>query len=320
MGHAKTKLSKKDTVYSYANSIPEQIKQIQSHCDGFPVVNDAISGEIVCAGCGAVLLEHSVDREAGNTNERIDYQSQGNSAVSSMIGGSYSTVISEKDAQGRALSNSMKNEFVRLKLLNIRSKKTTSNKSLRKAVYLLNTVKAKLGLPEPIVENAVFVYKKAMSKRITIGRDACGIMCASIYVACRQGKVPRQLDEISKVANIGKKEIGKSYRTLVNELDLSIDTESAASFLTKMANEVGISEKVRRSALDMLVKLQKKDTVVAGKNPIALAAGALYVACLENNQPKSQAAISRASGITTTTIRSTYSVFEKTLQLKTINH
>ncbi|NHI03779.1 hypothetical protein DYY67_0849 [Candidatus Nitrosotalea sp. TS] len=155
-----------------------------------------------------------------------------------------------------------------------------------------------------------------MQKKITVGRSAKGLMCASLYLACRQTAIPRSLSDVSQAANVSKKEVSRACRNLIENFEMSLDPCSASEFVTKIANEVNINEKIRRDALKIIAQLTQKGSS-AGKNPMALAAATLYLACILNGEKKTQSEIAKASGITAVTIRNRYSALKKEVGLET---
>ena len=290
-----------------------------SGCKGEPIITDTSSGEIICGSCGRVLLEKSIDPNPEHISDATEFVSKtrtGPEQSLTMYDMGMMTVISNKDAMGNSLSSYMKNTFGRLKILNSRSRTASSNRTLRSALLLLYSLKTKLGLPDSTAENAAYLYRKAMQKKITIGRSAKGLMCASLYLACRQTAIPRSIYDVSQAANVSKKEVSRACRNLIENLEMSLDPCSASEFVTKIANETNINEKIRRDALRTLAQLTQKGTS-AGKNPMALAAATLYLACLLNGQKKTQSEIAKASGITAVTIRNRYSALKKELGLET---
>jgi transcription initiation factor TFIIB len=284
-------------------------------CKGEPTITDTSSGEIICGSCGRVLLERSIDpnpEHIADTTEFVSKTRTGPEQSLTMYDMGMMTVISNKDAMGNSLSSYMKNTFGRLKILNSRSRTASTNRTLRSALLLLYSLKTKLGLPDSTAENAAYLYRKAMQKKITVGRSAKGIMCASLYLACRQTAIPRSLSDISQAANVSKKEVSRACRNLIENLEISLDPCSASEFVTKIANAASISEKTRRDALRTLSQLAEKGTS-AGKNPLALAAATLYLACILNGEKKTQSEVAKASGITAVTIRNRYSALKKEL-------
>lgn len=290
-----------------------------SGCKGEPIITDTSSGEIICGSCGRVLLEKSVDPNPERVSDATEFVSKARTGPEqslTMYDMGMMTVISNKDAMGNSLSSYMKNTFGRLKILNSRSRTASSNRTLRSALLLLYSLKTKLGLPDSTAENAAYLYRKAMQKKITVGRSAKGLMCASLYLACRQTAIPRSLSDVSQAANVSKKEVSRACRNLIENFEMSLDPCSASEFVTKIANEVNINEKIRRNALRIIAQLTQKGSS-AGKNPMALAAATLYLACILNGEKKTQSEIAKASGITAVTIRNRYSALKKEIGLET---
>lgn len=280
-------------------------------CKKLSVITDNALGEILCSSCGQVLEEKSsetisygydtVDHTKNNTGS-------GNSLT--MYDMNMTTVMSNRDAVGKSISGAAKNEFYRLKILNTRSTVASKNKTLRSALLFLNVLQVKLGVPDSVAENSAHLYRKAVRAKLTVGRKSKNIMCACIYASCKQNGVPRTLNEISITSNIGKKEIARTYRRLVEELSLSVQPFNSKEFLTKIANEAQIGEKSRRYALEILCTTEEAG-LTHGKNPKALAAASLYLACVLNVEHKSQSVITKASGVTSTTIRTRYCDLKK---------
>jgi transcription initiation factor TFIIB len=75
---------------------------------------------------------------------------------------------------------------------------------------------------------------------------------------------------------------------------------------------VGLGEKTRRKALDILLQAKEKG-ITEGKNPISLAASALYLSSLINGERRNQKSLSQASGISNVTIRNVSKIIKKCL-------
>ena len=68
---------------------------------------------------------------------------------------------------------------------------------------------------------------------------------------------------------------------------------------------MGSKKKTKRYAVKVL-KLAQKNEVSAGKDPMGLAAAALYLACVKNDEDKTQRDIAEAANVTEVTIRNRY--------------
>ncbi len=285
---------------------------ITSGCKGWPIITDNSSGEILCGSCGRVLEERSAETVPLFEHDSVDSQKRNFGLANSltMYDMNMTTIMSDRDGMGKSLPSVNKNAFYRLKILNTRSAVAAKNKTLRSALVFLNVLQVKLALPDSVAENSAHLYRKAMKEKMTVGRKSKNLVCACVYVACKQAGVPRSLGEISLTSNIGKKELGRTYRTLVEEMSLSLEPFSSVEFLAKVANEAQVSEKSQRNALEMLLTLENAG-MTRGRNPKAMAAATLYLSCILNAEQKSQSEITRASGVTSTTIRARYYEIKK---------
>ncbi|MGI0045622.1 MAG: transcription initiation factor IIB [Nitrosotalea sp.] len=214
-----------------------------------------------------------------------------------------STIIGKtnRDASGNSLSGGMKQTFDRLRMWDNRSKSGNSEARMRSAFTLLDTVRTKLSLSDTIIEEAAYLYRKAKTKKIRGRRIDC-LTLASLYLSCRQSSAPRTIPDIASAGNISIKDLSRHVRLLIEDLDLKIESYDSSFFINRIASMVNAIEKSKRDALAILSKI-KENGYADGKNPIALAAAALYLSCIHNGERLTQRQIAEATGISTVTIR-----------------
>ena len=75
-----------------------------------------------------------------------------------------------------------------------------------------------------------------------------------------------------------------------------------------------ISEKTKRHAIEILKSVQEHEGS-AGKDPMGLAAAALYLSCVRNGEDKTQRDIAEAANVTEVTIRNRYKGLKDSLDL-----
>ncbi len=286
-------------------------------CKGKPLISDDANGEIICGCCGSIIAEKSVDVTPEKTSDFEEFLTKtrtGPEQSLSMYDMGMMTVISNKDALGKSLSGPMKYAFGRLRRLNSRSRTASSNRTLRFALLFLYSLKTRLGIPDSVAENAAYIYRKAMQKKITVGRNSKILMCASVYVSCRQSGIPRSIIDVSQAAFVTKKQVSRACRILIEVLDLNLGFCEPLEFVAKIANEAKITEQTSRNALKLLHKLSEEG-LTNGKNPVVLAAATLYLSCLLNGEHKLQSEIAKASGATATALRIRCTALKKDLGL-----
>lgn len=273
-----------------------------------PLITDNFSGEVLCGSCGLVLIEKAEDSgsevRVHDMEEYLTRSRTGRGLSLAMHDMGLPTVISSenKDALGKFLSGDIKNTFSRLRIWDKRSQSGSKDRALKSAFILLDAMKTKLAIPDMVIEKTAYIYRKALNRKISKGRSITSLIGASLYAACRQTDTPRTLNDIANAANINKKILSRSYRNLIKCLDLQLQPFDSSEFITRISEQAKISEKTRRDALNILSRAIEKE-ISAGKNPLGLAAAALYISCQINKEKKNQEAIAKAAGITAVTIR-----------------
>ncbi len=289
------------------NSISSSVTRC-GRCTKGSIVTDLETGELICGMCGYVLSERIEDYGPEHRNfldGSVDKSRTGDAILLSRHDRGLSTIIdrSDKDATGKILNSSMKNTIRRLRIWDTQSQaKTSYDINLRRAFNDLDRLKDKLQLSDSIIEKAAYTYRKAVERKIIRGRSISAIIAASVYVACRDAETPRTLGDIELAGNIKRKELTKCYRLLIQELDLKIPQINPIQCVVRAANILGVSEKTKRCAINILNEYERHGTM-GGKNPISLAATALYLATNLTNQHFSQKQVADAANVTEVTIR-----------------
>ena len=153
-----------------------------------------------------------------------------------------------------------------------------------------------------MIEKAAYIYRKALERGMIRGRSISAMIAACLYAACRDTETPRTLKDISAISNIKKKDLARCYRVLFKELDLRMPVVDPAKCISRIASKARLKERTKRRALEILRRARETRTS-AGKDPMGLAAAALYLACVMENDSKTQKDLADAAGVTEVTIR-----------------
>ncbi len=277
-------------------------------CGYKKMVTDQNTGELFCGKCGFVVTEKISDTGAewrSFSNDENNRTRVGAGTSLTMHDMGLSTIIGKanKDATGKPLSSGVKSSIERLRTWDSRSQAHSSaDRNLRQALNEMDKLKDKLALTNAVVEKAAYIYRKAMERKLVRGRSIQGLVAACLYASCRNTETPRTLDDIAKGINIRRKDVARCYRLIFRELDLKMPVVDPVKGVSRIASLAGLSEKSKRKAIAILNEA-KKEGIVAGKDPMGIAAAALYLACISIGESKSQKDISIASGVTEVTIR-----------------
>ena len=280
----------------------------QKNCKKNEMITDAYTGEIAWGSCGIVSSDQVVDQGSesvgSNPNDYMNNSRVGAKRSLKMIDMGLSTIIEAKDRDvtGKPLSLENRRMFYRLRMWDRNSRSAASSKSFQKAFILLDAISSKLGLPESVVEETAYLFRKIAARKILAGRSTTAMLCATIYITCRITDTPRTLQDVVDAGNIKKKVLQRTYRFLAKELDLSPEAYSPSEFVTRIAKGLTLSEKTQRLAFKILDLCSKKQ-VSTSKNPMAMAAAAVYLASTITDEGVSQLKISKISGISAVTIR-----------------
>jgi len=209
-------------------------------CKTYPIITDSERGEIVCGGCGLILVQNMADTSYENNGYTLEgfmkLARTGPATSLTMYDKGLSTVIgANKDFSGNALPSKTKYEFNRLRTWDQRSK-SRNTASLSKAFTLLHGMKTKLGIPDNVVENAAYIYRKIVSAKLTRGRTMASLISASLYAACRENNIPRTLDDIANAGNVERRLLSRDLRTIIKKLGLNLKQYDTASFISKISN------------------------------------------------------------------------------------
>lgn len=287
-------------------------------CKTYPVITDSERGEVFCGGCGLVLVQNlddvSHDTPSYSSEEFMKNARTGPGTSLTMFDKGLSTVIgSNKDSSGNSLSSKTKYEFNRLRTWDQRSKSRKTS-SLSKAFTLLHGMKTKIGVPDNVVEDAAYIYRKIVGAKLTRGRTMASLISASLYASCRQNNIPRTLDDIAEAGNIERRIMSRDLRTIIKKLGLNLNQYDTTSFIAKISNNMNLSEKTKRDAFNILKRCEE-EKITAGKHPVAQAAASLYIAAIMNREKMSQKKFSIESGVSDVTIRNRATLIKKTLNL-----
>ena len=295
-------------------------KDMCPRCGKGSIVTDTNNGENFCGKCGFVItdkVEESGPEWRSFSNEGENKSRTGVPTSLAMHDMGLATVISpqNRDSTGKPLTAAMKSTIERLRTWDNRSQvHEPADRNFRQAFSELDRLKDKIVVGDSVIEKAAYIYRKAVEKGVVRGRSISALIASALYAACRDTETPRTLKDIGQASNIKRKDIARCYRLLLRELNLKMPVVDPVKCISRIASKAGLSEKTKRNATKILVNAEEKK-ISAGKDPMGLAAAALYVACVANGENKTQREVADAAGVTEVTIRNRYKGLKVSLDL-----
>jgi transcription initiation factor TFIIB len=280
----------------------------KSKCPQDKIVYDPSKAEFVCLETGEVIEDRVIDDRAEwrafTPEERERRARTGGPITPTVHDMGFTTAIdySDRDASGHALV-SKKYQLYKLRKWQARTRILTSvERNLAQAMNELDRLADLLNLPSYIREEAAKIYREAVEKGLVRGRSIESVIAAAVYLACRLRKLPRTLDEIEEYSRVNRKEIARCYRLLLRELSIKVTTTDPGDFVPRIAHALGLSGAVVRTAVEILNKARDAG-LLGGKDPVGIAAAAVYLACEKLGEERSQKEIANVAGVTEVTVR-----------------
>jgi len=285
------------------------------------MLTDNATGERFCEKCGYVVSEKTEDSgpewRSFSNKGGADPTRTGAPTSLAMHDRGLATIINpmNKDSSGKPLSSSMKSTIERLRTWDSRSQvHEPVDRNFRQAFSELSRLKDKLAISNAVFEKAAYIYRKALEKSLVRGRSISALIAAALYAACRDTETPRTLSDVGNASNIKRKDIARCYRLLHRELDLKMPVVNPIQCLARISSRLVVTEKAKRYAAKLL-KINQENKESAGKDPMGLAAAALYLSCVKNGEILTQRDVAEAAYVTEVTIRNRCKGLKELLKL-----
>jgi transcription initiation factor TFIIB len=141
-----------------------------------------------------------------------------------------------------------------------------------------------------------------LQKSLIKGRSISGFVAASVYLACKERMIPRTIDEVCRAAGVDRPFAAHCYKILVGEMHIEPPVTDPFRNIAKISAKAGIEERVSRRAMEILSSVASH-TAIMGKNPVVLAAAALYLATLDHELKVTKTVIADAAEVSTISLR-----------------
>jgi len=263
-------------------SCPGQVET----CVGFPacggpLVTDRKRGEVVCAQCGLVVAEETID--TGPEWRSFDKEKRVMTAPLKLVVKTDMAVKPEHGVQWRRLAR-----FHRETLHGY-------ERRLAKIGGELRRIRECVGLPQSVVEEAVALVKRFFE--VVAGFPPEVVAVAVLWTAAKAAGASRPLGDFLKCSKASERRVRKVAWRLKEVMKLG-RRPSIDDYVKTLAARVGLPAPIVKSAVDIL---ERNRRLLSGKNPWVWAAAALWLASLKKLGLLK--ALAEAAGATTVSIR-----------------
>ncbi|MGB6501483.1 MAG: transcription initiation factor IIB family protein [Thermoplasmata archaeon] len=278
---------------------------------------DPVLAETHCAECGLVFDDGSVLESPPPPVASATAEGSGRGigpfvrpgGVKRSLG---STLSLSRDGQGRRLGWRRRYEFQHLKRVMQRQTARAVDGPLDRSPARGEIVQAthRLGLPDIVGTEAERIFADAKRAGVFRGRGLSACVGAAIYAACRRFTIPRTLGEVTTAVGGRRSDVGRTFKMVQRCGVVTVPGVGTKAFLTRYAQELALSPKVR-STVEGMLDTARDDAELSGLSPHGLVAALIYLAAERNGEHRSRAQVARVSAVTEVTLRSTCRLVEK---------
>lgn len=216
-----------------------------------------------------------------------------------------------------------------------RDGKGGAGKDRTEAYRDLATLCEAISLPRSIIDTSKQLFKRVDEEKLLRGKNQDAIVAACIFIACRQGRVPRTFKEIVALSNVPKSVSLPSYLLLHTTgttcsstssfqaiaacfkiIEKTLDTiapgsngpptsSSNDSLITRYCNHLGLSVPTQRAAVHVITRASDIG-ILDGRSPITVAAACIMFVTALWGINKNAKNISDIAGVNETTIKAAY--------------
>jgi transcription initiation factor TFIIB len=167
------------------------------NCQSMRLIQDSVTGEVVCLKCGLVVKEQDLDlsnvNRAFSFNEREEKSRHGYAISDKMYDKGLSTTFQvSSDTGGKKLGLLTRIKMLRLRHYHERTRTNEySKRNLKTALPIMHRICKEANLPTYVNDEAAKIYRKVLHRGLIKGRSIEGFVAASIYMACRLFEIPR---------------------------------------------------------------------------------------------------------------------------------
>ena len=292
-------------------------------CGGTSWDADNIRGETVCSDCGYVAAENMIDPGAEwvNHSNGDDRSRVGAPSTLTLSDKGLSTEIRRSDltsggARKHGLSGKALRDWRRRQRIDQRSK--TRDSRSRNLSMAMQFIRDRGDLPPQIEQEAASLYRHSVERGLVTGRSIRGVTAACVYIAAREAKLPRKIEDIGEsfdmISDVEVKELKRTIRLVARNLGTHHIT-GPEEYFEKFHSDLGLPPEVLGGARDIWSRV-KDDLSWQGKKPSGIAGVILYYASQNSTSSRTQSEVCSVSGISEVTLRGLLKILNQMIDSK----
>jgi transcription initiation factor TFIIB len=132
------------------------------------------------------------------------------------------------------------------------------------------------GISKSIIEEAKMLYKQVSESRISRGDNRSGLIASSIYISCKNNKVPRSCKEIAKIFNLKTTTMTRGCKKFAELMKLNMDASTPDDFINRFCSKLGLNTDQKDICKHVIMRADEL-SVVSENTPPSVAAATIYM-------------------------------------------
>jgi len=259
-------------------------------CSSRNIILDWSLGECYCGSCGLIIEDRLVDYSD------LSFTFTGDA---SSVHHSITSFMEKNHGLGTPLGKIFK-MLTRGRIRNLSPEGI--ERSFSDALPTLKAAWNALRLPLYLKIGSAMLYRKSIRLRLTKGRKIEGMALASIYNACENAKMPRDITKVARYLEVSPLTVYAYSKTIRREIHRYRPSASVRDYINKGTMALELSKWISDRAFELGEEVIKGRAEL-GKHPAVVAGVVIYRACRENEFKMSQSKIAEALSVSERSIR-----------------
>ena len=181
------------------------------------------------------------------------------------------------------------------------SSEARTHEGLLRFVHEIEVLAKSLDLPKEVAKRAGSIVTDAAAMRFCRVTTRPVLAAAAIYVACREFKEPITLRELANATGTDSREVGRCYGNILERMHITRPNLNGKRYVHHLAIGRPLADETYKASEEIIKRTNEAG--LGGRNPMTLAAAALYLACCAAGEKVTQAEVADAAGVGEESVR-----------------
>jgi len=160
---------------------------------------------------------------------------------------------------------------------------------------------ADLHLSQQVARRASVICGNALSMHLGQDLPPQVLSAAAVYVGCREAQKPVTLKDLACASHSNPRAVGRCYVKLIERMHITRPELNENGYVYHLTLKRPVSEQALKQSEEIIHSINSKG--LGGRNPMTLAASALYIACCNLGENITQAEVAEAAGVGEQSVR-----------------